>query len=264
MSTIDYSEVKRRKQDWIEKAASVSARKVRFTTVSGEPIEMLYTPDDTEEINYLADIGFPGEFPYTRGIRYNMYRGRLWTMRQFAGFGTPEDSNQRFKYLLQRGQTGLSVAFDLPTLMGLDCDDPLSRGEVGICGVAVSSLADMEILFSGIPLDEISTSMTINAPAAVLFAYYLAVAEKQEVPFKRLRGTTQNDILKEYIAQKEWIYPPEASMRIITDMFAYCTKESQSGIQFRFRGTTFVRRVRQRCRSLRSRLPTASRTSKLE
>lgn len=250
MSTIDYSEVKRRKQDWIEKAASVSARKVRFTTVSGEPIEMLYTPDDTEEINYLADIGFPGEFPYTRGIRYNMYRGRLWTMRQFAGFGTPEDSNQRFKYLLQRGQTGLSVAFDLPTLMGLDCDDPLSRGEVGICGVAVSSLADMEILFSGIPLDEISTSMTINAPAAVLFAYYLAVAEKQEVPFKRLRGTTQNDILKEYIAQKEWIYPPEASMRIITDMFAYCTKEipewnpiSISGYHIREAGSTAVQEL---------------------
>jgi len=246
----DYNNIKQKKQEWLEKAKTAKTRGVKFTTVSGQPIEILYTPDDIKDISYLADIGFPGEFPYTRGIHHNMYRGRLWTMRQFAGFGTPEDSNRRFKYLLERGQTGLSVAFDLPTLMGRDCDDPLSQGEVGICGVAVSSLADMEVLFNGIPLDKISTSMTINAPAAVLFAYYLAVAEKQGVPFEKLRGTTQNDILKEYIAQKEWIYPPEPSMRIITDMFAYCTKEvpkwnpiSISGYHIREAGSTAVQEL---------------------
>lgn len=220
-------------------------RDVKFTTVSGEPIDVLYTPEDLREINYLHDIGFPGEFPYTRGIHSTMYRGKLWTMRQFAGFGTPEDTNERYHYLLDHGQTGLSVAFDLPTLMGRDADDPLSQGEVGICGVSVSSLADMEILFKAINLGEVSTSMTINAPAAMLMAYYLVVAEKQNVDFKKLRGTIQADILKEYIAQKEWIYPPEPSMRLIIDMFEYLNKEvpqwnpiSVSGYHIREAGST--------------------------
>jgi methylmalonyl-CoA mutase N-terminal domain/subunit len=227
-----------------------NVRKVKFTSVSGNPVEMLYTPEDVKEINYLADIGFPGEFPYTRGIHQTGYRGKLWTMRQFAGFGTPEDTNQRFKYLLEHGQTGLSTAFDLPTLMGRDADDPLSEGEVGICGVAISSLADMEILFKGIPLDQVTTSMTINAPAAMILAFYIAVAEKQGVPSHQLRGTIQNDILKEYIAQKEWIYPPTPSMRIITDMFNYCSKElpqfnpiSVSGYHIREAGSTAVQEL---------------------
>ncbi len=195
---------------------------MKFTTVSGEPVELLYTPDDIAHLNYLADIGYPGEFPYTRGIHRDMYRGRLWTMRQFAGFGTPEDTNERYHYLLRHGQTGLSVAFDLPTLMGRDADDELSAGEVGICGVSVSSLADMEILFKGISLRDVSTSMTINAPAAMALAFYVAVAEKQGAKPSELRGTIQADILKEYIAQKEWIYPPRPSMKIVTDMIEYC------------------------------------------
>jgi len=197
-------------------------RGMKFTTVSGEPIEPLYTPDDIAHLNYLTDIGFPGEYPYTRGIHKTMYRGKLWTMRQFAGFGTPEDTNERYHYLLRHGQTGLSVAFDLPTLMGRDADDELSAGEVGICGVSVSSLADMEILFNGITLRDVSTSMTINAPAAMALAFYVAVAEKQGAKPAELRGTIQTDILKEYIAQKEWIYPPRPSMRIVTDMIEYC------------------------------------------
>src|SRR6266498_2477760 len=180
-----------------------------FTSISGRPIERLYTGEDVKGINYARDVNDPGAFPYTRGIHPNGYRGKLWTMRQFAGFGTPEDTNERFKYLLAHGQTGLSTAFDLPTLMGRDADDPWSEGEVGICGVAISSLKDMETLFSGIPLDKVSTSMTINSPAAMIFAYYLCVAEKQGVSFDKLRGTLQNDILKEYNAQKEFIYPPE-------------------------------------------------------
>ena len=231
---------------WEEEVkASGKIRPVKFTTVSGEPIEMLYGPDDIHEINFLSEIGFPGEYPYTRGIHPTGYRGRLWTMRQFAGFGTPEDTNARYHYLLEHGQTGLSVAFDLPTLMGQDADDPLSEGEVGICGVSVSSLADMEILFRGINLGEISTSMTINAPAAMMMAFYLAVAEKQGVAFKELRGTVQADILKEYIAQKEWIYPPDPSMRLIVDMFEYLNKEvpqwnpiSVSGYHIREAGST--------------------------
>lgn len=232
------------------KAASSKVRNVKFTTVSGEPVNPLYAPDDIQEINYLSEIGFPGEFPYTRGIHHTGYRGKLWTMRQFAGFGTPEDTNQRFKYLLEHGQTGLSTAFDLPTLMGRDADDPFSEGEVGICGVAVSSLADMEVLFKGIPLDQVTTSMTINAPAAMILAFYIAVAEKQGVRSAALRGTIQNDILKEYIAQKEWIYPPKPSMRIITDMFQYCAKElpqfnpiSVSGYHIREAGSTAVQEL---------------------
>lgn len=216
-----------------------------YTTVSGTSINTLYTPLDLQGLDFSKDIGFPGGFPYTRGIHPTGYRGKLWTMRQFAGFGTPEDTNERYHYLLDHGQTGLSVAFDLPTLMGRDADDTHSEGEVGICGVAVSSLADMEILFKGINLGDISTSMTINAPAAMMMAFYLAVAEKQGVDFKRLRGTIQADILKEYIAQKEWIYPPSPSMRLIIDMFEYLNKEvpqwnpvSVSGYHIREAGST--------------------------
>jgi len=250
MSTNGSDAVKTAKKKWSEKAKSSRQLQTRFTTVSGEPIELLYTPDDIAHLNYLSDIGFPGEYPYTRGIHHNMYRGKLWTMRQFAGFGTPEDTNERYHYLLDHGQTGLSVAFDLPTLMGRDCDDPVSEGEVGICGVAVSSLADMEVLFKGISLKDISTSMTINAPAAMLLAFYIAVAEKQGAKLKDLRGTIQADILKEYIAQKEWIYPPNPSMRIVTDMVEYCTNEmpqwnpiSVSGYHIREAGSTAVQEL---------------------
>ena len=249
--TNNIESIKRAKADWSGHAGKAGKRpNVKFTTVSGEAIEPLYTPDDIQSINFLSDIGFPGEFPYTRGVHRNMYRGKLWTMRQFAGFGTPEDTNGRFKYLLEHGQTGLSTAFDLPTLMGRDADDPLSEGEVGICGVSISSLADMEILFKGIPLDKASTSMTINAPAAMMLAFYIAVAGEQGVAPKLLRGTIQADILKEYIAQKEWIYPPAPSMRIITDMFTYCTKElpqfnpiSISGYHIREAGSTAVQEL---------------------
>jgi len=247
----DRDRIQSEKKRW---AANVSGRDrergIRFTTVSGKPIELLYTPDDIAHLKYLADIGFPGEFPYTRGIHPTMYRERLWTMRQFAGFGTPEDTNERYHYLLEHGQTGLSVAFDLPTLMGRDCDDALSQGEVGICGVSICSLADMEVLFKGIPLKDISTSMTINAPAAMLLALYIAVAGKQGASPMELRGTLQADILKEYIAQKEWIYPPRPSMRIVTDLIEYCTQEmpqwnpiSVSGYHIREAGSTAVQEL---------------------
>lgn len=233
-----------------EKAKAAKTTGMKFTTVSGRDIKVLYGPDDIEHINYLSEIGFPGEYPYTRGIHANGYRGKIWTMRQFAGFGTPEDTNKRFHYLLDNGQTGLSVAFDLPTLMGWDADAPLSEGEVGICGVSVSSLKDMEVLFDKIPLDQVSTSMTINSPAAMIFAFYLAVAQKQGVDFKQLRGTLQNDILKEYIAQKEYIFPPTPSMRIIVDMIEYCTNEvpqwnpvSVSGYHIREAGSTAVQEL---------------------
>jgi len=236
--------------EYNDKVKNTKTTGMKFTTVSGEDIESLYGPDDIENINYLSEIGFPGEYPYTRGIHPNGYRGRIWTMRQFAGFGTPKDTNERFHYLLDHGQTGLSVAFDLPTLMGWDADSPSSEGEVGICGVAVSSLKDMEILFDNIPLDKVSTSMTINSPAAMVFAFYLAVAESQDVDFKTLRGTLQNDILKEYIAQKEYIYPPKPSMRIITDMIEFCTNEvpqwnpvSVSGYHIREAGSTSVQEL---------------------
>ncbi len=238
-------EYKKAKKSYDNKLAKAETTGTKFTTVSGEPINPLYSPDDIAGQNFLDDINFPGEYPFTRGIHPTGYRGRVWTMRQFAGFGTPEDTNERFKYLLGHGQTGLSVAFDLPTLMGWDADAPLSQGEVGICGVAISSLQDMEILFDGIPLDKVSTSMTINSPAAMIFAFYLAVAQKQGVSFDKLRGTLQNDILKEYIAQKEFIFPPRPSMRIITDMIEYCTNEvtqwnpvSISGYHIREAGST--------------------------
>lgn len=236
---------KKAKENYLDKLNQSKTTGMKFTSVSGEDVQALYSPDDISNIDFLNDIGFPGEYPFTRGIHPNGYRGKIWTMRLFAGFGSPEDTNERFKYLLRNGQTGLSVAFDLPTLMGVDADDDLSRGEVGICGVAISSLKDMETLFDGIPLDQVSTSMTINSPAAMIFAFYLAVAKKQGVGFDKLRGTLQNDILKEYIAQKEYIYPPEPSMRIITDMIEYCTNEvpqwnpvSVSGYHIREAGST--------------------------
>lgn len=216
-----------------------------FTTISGREIKELYTPADIDGFDYGRELGFPGEYPYTRGIHPTMYRGRLWTMRQFSGFGTPEDTNRRYKYLLSHGQTGLSVAFHLPTLMGIDSDHPLAEGEVGKCGVAVDSLADMEILFDGIPLDKVSTSMTINPPAAVLWAMYIAVADKQGVSPKLISGTIQNDILKEYIAQKTFIFPPKPSMKLIVDTFEYGSKEvprwntiSISGYHIREAGST--------------------------
>jgi methylmalonyl-CoA mutase N-terminal domain/subunit len=247
MSDLEY--LKQRKS-YDEKAKSAKSNGMKFTTVSGQDINLFYGPDDVENINYLSEIGFPGEYPYTRGIHPNGYRGKTWTMRQFAGFGSPEDTNERFHYLLNHGQTGLSVAFDLPTLMGWDADAPISDGEVGICGVAISSLQDMEILFDKIPLDKVSTSMTINSPAAMIFAFYLAVAQKQGVDFKNLRGTLQNDILKEYIAQKEFIYPPTPSMRIIVDMIEYCKNEvpqwnpvSVSGYHIREAGSTSVQEL---------------------
>ncbi len=225
-------------------------RNASFTTVSNVPVDRLSAPDDLEGWDPVARLGMPGEPPYTRGIYPTMYRGRLWTMRQFAGFGTAEDTNRRFRYLLEHGQTGLSVAFDLPTLMGRDSDDPLAEGEVGREGVAIDTLADMEVLFQDIPLRRISTSMTINAPAAVLLAMYLAVAEAQGVPLETLEGTIQNDILKEYIAQKEWIYPPEPSIRIITDLIGFCTEHvpkwntiSISGYHIREAGSTAVQEL---------------------
>lgn len=227
-----------------------SPKKMEYTTISGKKIKELYTPLDLDGFDYLKQLNFPGEYPYTRGIHPTMYRGRLWTMRQFSGFGTAEDTNKRYKYLLSHGQTGLSVAFHLPTLMGIDSDHPLAQGEIGKCGVAIDSLADMEILFNEIPLDKISTSMTINAPAAVLWAMYIAVAEKQGVSPKVISGTIQNDILKEYIAQKTFIFPPEPSMKLIVDTFEYGSKEvpkwntiSISGYHIREAGSTAVQEL---------------------
>jgi methylmalonyl-CoA mutase N-terminal domain/subunit len=215
-----------------------------FSTISGVETEPLYAPDSVE-LDYPRDLGYPGEYPFTRGVYPSMYRGRLWTMRQFAGFGTAEETNARFRYLLDHGQTGLSTAFDMPTLMGYDSDHPRSLGEVGREGVAVDSLADVETLFGGIPLGDVSTSMTINSPAAILLAYYVVVGEQQGVPRDRLRGTAQTDILKEYIAQKEWIFPPEPSMRLVVDMVEFCSREmplfhpiSISGYHIREAGST--------------------------
>jgi len=200
-------------------------RRSEFVTGSDKPVDRLYLPDGYSEAEYLEKLGFPGQYPYTRGVQPTMYRGRLWTMRQYAGFGTAEESNKRYRYLLEQGQTGLSVAFDLPTQIGYDSDDPQAEGEVGKVGVAIDTLQDVEILFDSIPLDKISTSMTINAPAAILLAMYIAVAEKQGVGKEKLRGTIQNDILKEYVARGTYIFPPEPSMRLITDVFAYCSRE---------------------------------------
>ena len=214
------------------------------------PINRLYTPADLSEFDYSQDLGDPGEYPYTRGIHPTMYRGKIWTMRQFSGFGSPEDTNQRLHYLLKQGQTGLSIAFDLPTLMGYDSDHPLAEGEVGRCGVAVSSLADMETLLAGLPLQEVTTSMTINSPAAIIWAMYLVVAEKSGADWKKISGTTQNDILKEYIAQKEYIYPPAPSMRLVVDTITFGAREvprwnpiSISGYHIREAGSTAVQEL---------------------
>lgn len=238
------------KKEWIEKNKKSERPDGYFKNLSEKDIDVLYTPEDIQGFDYEKDLGNPGEYPYTRGVHHNMHRGRLWTMRQFAGFGTPEETNERFKYLLSQGQTGLSTAFDMPTLMGYDSDHAMSEGEVGKEGVAVSSLEDMEILFKDIPLDKVSTSMTINGPAAILLALYVAVAEKQGVDPKLIRGTLQADILKEYIAQKEWIYPPRPSMRIITDMIEYCKDNlpqfnsiSISGYHIREAGSTAVQEL---------------------
>ncbi len=220
-------------------------RRDEFITTSSEPVDRIYTPLDVAELDYQNDLGLPGEYPYTRGIHPTMHRGRLWTMRMFAGFGTAGETNARFKYLLGQGQTGLSVAFDLPTLMGYDTDAPEALGEFGKCGVAIASLKDMEILFDGIPLDKVSTSMTINSPAAIIWAMYIAAAEKQGLRPDQLRGTLQNDILKEYIAQKEYIFPPEPSMRLVTDTIEFGTQKlpqwntiSISGYHIREAGST--------------------------
>jgi methylmalonyl-CoA mutase N-terminal domain/subunit len=225
-------------------------RTASFTTISGRPIEQLYTPDDITRLNYGRDLADPGAFPYTRGIHASGYRGKLWTMRQFAGFGTPEETNERYKQLLAAGGTGLSVAFDLPTLMGRDPDHSLSLGEVGKCGVNITTLADMEVLFDGIKLGDITTSMTINSPAPMIFAMYLVVAEKQGADWKTLSGTIQNDILKEFIAQKEYIFPPRPSMRLITDIFDFCAREvpkwntiSVSGYHIREAGATALQEL---------------------
>jgi methylmalonyl-CoA mutase N-terminal domain/subunit len=224
-------------------------RQPEFQTESGIPVERIYTPADLN-IQYARDLGFPGDYPFTRGVQPTMYRGRFWTMRQYAGFGSAAETNARYKYLLEQGQTGLSVAFDLPTQIGYDSDDPLAAGEVGKVGVAISSLEDMERLFHGIPLDKVSTSMTINAPATVLLAMYIAVAQKQGVDSKKLQGTVQNDILKEYIARGTYIFPPEPSMRLITDLFRYCNEYvprwntiSISGYHIREAGSTAVQEV---------------------
>jgi methylmalonyl-CoA mutase N-terminal domain/subunit len=225
-------------------------RKKSFEGVSLEPVKRLYTAADTEDIDFDSEVGFPGEFPYARGIHPTGYRGKLWTMRQFAGFSSPEETNRRFKYLMSQGQTGLSVAYDLPALMGLDADSPLSEGEVGKCGVAVSSFADFEVLFDGIHLEDVTVSQTINAPAWIFLAFYLALAEKQGADFKKISGTLQNDILKEYIAQKEWIYPIKPAMKLVIDTFEFCSKYvpkynpiSVSGYHIREAGATALQEL---------------------
>ena len=234
---------------WEEEFGKSPEREYSFATVSGQPVDPLYLPARVDQ-EYLDKWGFPGQYPFTRGVHPNMYRGKLWTMRQFAGYGTPEETNARYKFLLNHGQTGLSVAYDMPTLMGYDVDDEFALGEVGRCGVNVSSLEDMEVLFDGIDLGSTSVSQTINGPAFILLAFYVAAAEKQGVPRKELAGTLQADILKEYIAQKEWIFPPEASMRIVTDMMEFATQEmprynsiSVSGYHIREAGSTAVQEL---------------------
>ncbi len=242
----ELAELRERLRAWEEGAAATPSRHDGFTTISGREIRPLYTPMDRAEAEgYLDGIGLPGEYPFTRGPYATMYRTRLWTMRQFAGFASAEETNERYHYLLKNGQTGLSVAFDFPTLMGYDSDHPRSLGEVGVCGVAISSLADMETLFDGIPLDRVSVSMTINGPAIILFCFYVAAAEKQGVSADQLRGTVQNDILKEYQAQHAWVFPPEPALRAIVDMFEWCAEHtpkynpiSISGYHIREAGST--------------------------
>jgi methylmalonyl-CoA mutase N-terminal domain/subunit len=237
-------------RQWREAYEAAPKRDADFMSQSSAPVEPLYMPEDLEHWRYAEALGDPGAFPFTRGIHPTMYRGRLWTMRQFAGFGTAADTNRRFKFLLDHGQTGLSVAFDFPTLMGYDSDHPRAEGEVGMCGVAISSLADMETLFDGIPLDQVSTSMTINGPAAMLFCFYVAAAERQGVDIRRLRGTVQNDILKEYMAQHAWVYPVEPALKVIVDMFEWGSEHtpewntiSISGYHIREAGATAVQEL---------------------
>jgi methylmalonyl-CoA mutase, N-terminal domain len=247
-------QVGKQAKEWNEKIEKTLAknpeRKKVFQTTSGIPVKRIFTPEDVAGLDYEQDLNFPGEFPYTRGVQPTMYRGRFWTMRQYAGFGTAEDTNGRYRYLLEQGQTGLSVAFDLPTQIGYDSDHPLAQGEVGKVGVAIDSVKDMEILFDRIPLDKVSTSMTINAPASILLAMYIAVGEEQGVPAAKLNGTIQNDILKEYSSRGTYIFPPRPSMRIITNTFEYCTREvpnwnsiSISGYHMREAGCTAVQEV---------------------
>ncbi len=236
---------------WRERFDAAPKRsEVDFVSQSSADVEPLYTPDDVADVDYDHQLGHPGEYPYTRGIHSTMYRGRLWTMRQFSGFGTAEDTNLRYKFLLERGQTGLSVAFDFPTLMGYDSDHPRSEGEVGKCGVAVSSLADMETMFDGIPMEQVSTSMTINGPAAMLFCFYVAAAERQGADIAKLRGTIQNDILKEYMAQHAWVFPVEPALKIIVDLFEWAAEHtplwntiSISGYHIREAGATAVQEL---------------------
>lgn len=238
--------VSKSKREWLEQRYPKDQDRLpKFTTISDRPVEPLYTPEDIADFSYDSHLGYPGEYPFTRGVYPSMYRGKLWTMRQFAGFGTAEDTNERFRFLLEQGQTGLSTAFDMPTLMGYDADHPRARGEVGREGVAVSSIADMEALFAGIPLDRVTTSMTVNCTASILLAMYFGVAERRGIPLSKLGGTIQNDMLKEFIAQKEWICPPEPSVRIIVDMIEFCTREaprwhpvSISGYHIREAGST--------------------------
>lgn len=237
-------------QQWLEKNREAKELPGKYENLSWEKIKPLYTPLDVKDIDYHQEIGHSGEFPYTRSIHNNLYRGKLWTMRLFSGFATPEETNARYHFLLERGQTGLSVAFDLPALMGYDCDSDFAKGEVGVCGVSFSSLADMEVIFRGINLEDISTSMTINSTAMVALAGYIATAQRQGRDIRKLRGTIQNDILKEYIAQKEYIFPPRQSMRIVTDMFVYCAREmpkfnpvSVSGYHIREAGSTAVQEL---------------------
>ncbi|MBI4512914.1 MAG: methylmalonyl-CoA mutase family protein [Gemmatimonadetes bacterium] len=247
----EVAELRRRLREWERKFGAAEKRDdILFTTISGRPVKPLYTPLDIEGLDYEHDLGLPGEYPFARGPYRTMYRTKLWTMRQFAGFGTAAESNRRFQYLLEHGQTGLSVAFDFPTLMGYDSDQPRAEGEVGRCGVAISSLEDMESLFDGIPLDKVSVSMTINGPAIMLYCFLLATAEKQGVPFERVRGTIQNDILKEYMAQHAWIFPPEPALKIITDIFEWSSKRapkfntiSISGYHIREAGATAVQEL---------------------
>jgi len=252
----DLEEIRSAKEAWEEETLEpvldrFGERKETFTTdTEGQEVDRLYTPEDIEDFDYEEDLGYPGEEPYTRGVYPTMYRGRLWTMRQYAGMGTAEETNERFRYLLDEGQTGLSMAFDLPTQMGYDSDDPMAAGEVGKTGVAIDSLRDMEMVFEGIPLDEVSTSMTINAPASVLLAMYIAVGDRQGVDRAELRGTIQNDVLKEYIARNTYIYPPEPSMRLITDIFEFCAEEtpkfntiSVSGYHIREAGSTAAQEI---------------------
>ena len=253
MSTLE--DIKKARQIWEEQLlkrtlARAPERRPRFETTSGIEVQRLYTPEDRASEDYATNVGFPGQYPFTRGVQPTMYRGRLWTMRQYAGFGTAEESNRRYRYLLEHGQTGLSVALDLPTQMGRDSDHPRAQGEVGRVGVAIASLADMETMLAGIPLDKVTTSMTINATASILLALYLAVAEKQGVGWDKVGGTVQNDILKEYIARGTYIYPPAGSMRIITDIFAFCMKEvpnwntiSISGYHIREAGSTAAQEI---------------------